>query len=100
MSDMNEKEMEEFDDEENADYITLTDDDGNDVSFEMLDVIEYKERSFAVLLPFEDEDDEVVILEMLMADDPEMVDFVSVDDDDLLEEVFAEFQKKYENEEE
>jgi uncharacterized protein YrzB (UPF0473 family) len=99
MSDMNEKDMEEFEDED-VNYITLTDDDGNDVSFEMLDVIEYQERSFAVLLPFEDEDDEVVILEMLMADDPEMVDFVSVEDESILEEVFAEFQKKYEEEEE
>jgi len=99
MSDMNEKELEEFD-EENADYITLTDDDGNDVSFEMLDVVEYKERSFAILLPFEDVDDEVVILEMIPAEDPEMVDFVSVDDDALLEEVFAEFQKRCDEDEE
>ena len=98
MSDINEKEMEEFEDED-ANFITLTDDDGNDVSFEMLDVIEHQERSFAILLPFEDEDDEVVILEMLMADDPEMVDFVSVEDDAILEEVFAEFQKKCEDEE-
>jgi len=98
MSDMNEKELEEFD-EENADYITLTDDDGNDVSFEMLDVVEYKERSFAILLPFEDVDDEVVILEMIPAEDPEMVDFVSVDDDALLEEVFAEFQKRCDEDE-
>ena len=98
MSDMNERDMEEFD-EENADFITLTDDDGKDVSFEMLDVVEYKERSFAILLPFEHTDDEVVILEMIPADDPEMVDFVSVDDDSLLEEVFAEFQKRSEEDE-
>ena len=98
MSDMNERDMEEFD-EENADFITLTDDDGKDVSFEMLDVVEYKERSFAILLPFEDTDDEAVILEMIPADDPEMVDFVSVDDDSLLEEVFAEFQKRCEEDE-
>jgi len=99
MSDINERDLEEFDGED-ADYITLTDDDGNDVSFEMLDVVEYKERSFAILLPFEDVDDEVVILEMIPADDPEMVDFISVDDDDLLNEVFAEFQKKFDDEEE
>ena len=41
-------------DEENENFITLTDDNGEDVSFEVLDVIEYNEREFAVLLPFED----------------------------------------------
>lgn len=45
--------------EENENYITLTDDNGEDVSFEILDTVEYKERLFAVLLPFESEEDEV-----------------------------------------
>ncbi|HRR77149.1 MAG TPA: DUF1292 domain-containing protein [Ruminococcus sp.] len=91
MSDMN-KEPEEL--EENENYITLTDDDGQDISFEVLDTIEYKDRLFAVLLPFEDEDDEVVILEIIPGEDPEMDDFVTVDDEALLNEVFEEFQKR------
>lgn len=95
MSDMN-KEPEEFEDNEN--YITLTDDDGQDISFEVLDTIEYKDRLFAVLLPFEDEDDEVVILEIIPGEDPEMDDFVTVDDENLLNEVFEEFQKRADEE--
>ena len=97
MSELNEKDVEEFD-EDNENYITLTDDDGKDISFEILDTIEYKERIFAVLLPFEDTDDEVVILEVIPAEDPEYDDFVSVDDEELLNEVFEEFKKKYEGE--
>lgn len=93
MSDFD-KEPEEFDGEENENYITLTDDDGNDISFEVLDTIEYKERLFAVLLPFEDEDDEVVILEVIPGESPEFDDFVTVDDEELLNEVFEEFQKR------
>lgn len=94
MSDF-EKDMEEQ--EEEGSFITLTDDDGNDISFELLDTIEYKDRTFAVLLPFDDEDDEVVILEMLFeGEDSEYVDFVSVDDEALLEEVFEEFLKREE----
>lgn len=94
MSDF-EKDMEEQ--EEEGSFITLTDDDGNDISFEVLDTIEYKDRTFAVLLPFDDEDDEVVILEMLFeGEDSEYVDFVSVDDEALLEEVFEEFLKREE----
>ncbi len=90
-----EKDMEEQ--EEEGSFITLTDDDGNDVSFEVLDTIEYKDRTFAVLLPFEDQDDEVVILEMLFdGEDSEYVDFVSVDDEALIEEVFEEFLKREE----
>ena len=94
MSDNNEKDIEELEDE-NEDYITLTDDDGNDVSFEIIGTVEYKDRLFAVLLPFDDEDDEVVILEILPGEDPEYDDFVSVEDDDLLSEVFEEFKKNY-----
>lgn len=97
MSELNEKDVEEFD-EDNENYITLTDDDGKDISFEILDTIEYKERIFAVLLPFEDTDDEVVILEVIPAEDPEYDDFVSVDDEGLLNEVFEEFKKKNEGE--
>ena len=97
MSDINDKDLEEFDEDE-GDYITLTDDDGNDVSFEILDTIEYKERLFAVLLPFDDQDDEVVILEILPGEEPEFDDFVSVDDEELLNEVFEEFKKKNEGE--
>ncbi len=97
---MNNEIENEFDDldEENENYITLTDDNGEDVSFEILDTVEYKERLFAVLLPFESEEDEVVILEILPAEDPEYDDFVSVEDENLLNEVFEEFKKAHADE--
>ncbi len=97
MSDFNEKELDEFA-EENENYITLTDDNGEDISFEILDTLEYKERLFAVMLPFDDENDEVVILEILPGEDPEFDDFVSIEDEALLNEVFEEFKKKYADE--
>lgn len=92
-----ENELDELD-EENENYITLTDDNGEDVSFEILDTVEYKERLFAVLLPFESEEDEVVILEILPAEDPEYDEFVSVEDENLLNEVFEEFKKAHADE--
>jgi uncharacterized protein YrzB (UPF0473 family) len=93
-------EMELNEEEEAAEqYITLTEDDGNDVSFEILGTTEYKDRLFAVLLPFEDEEgDEVVILEMLPTENDDEFDFVSVDDDSLLGEVFEVFKKEYDGE--
>lgn len=84
--------------EENENYITLTDDEGNDVSFEILDTVEYRERLFAVLLPFDEEDDGIVILEIVEGDDEEFDDFVSVDDEKLLDEVYNEFKKNYKGE--
>lgn len=83
--------------EENENYITLTDDDGNEVSFEVIGEVEYKERYFAVLLPFdEDEDDNgVVIFEIMPSDDEEMGEFLSIDDDKLLNEVFEKFKSEY-----
>lgn len=97
---MNNEIENEFDDldEENENYITLTDDNGEDVSFEILDTVEHKERLFAVLLPFESEEDEVVILEILPTEDPEYDDFVSVEDENLLNEVFEEFKKAHADE--
>lgn len=84
--------------EDNGSFITLTDDNGEDVSFEVLDVIDYKEREFAVLLPFEDTEDEVVILEVVPGEDEETDEFISVEDDSLLDEVFEEFLKRCEDE--
>lgn len=85
-------------DEVNENYITLTDDNGEDVSFEMLGTVEYQERIFAVLIPFDEDDDGVVILELVPTDDPEYDEFLGVDDDILLGEVFEKFKKSYEGE--
>ncbi len=86
------------DEEENENYITLTDDNGEDVSFEILGTVEYQERLFAVLIPFDEEDDGVVILELVPTEDPEFDEFLGIDDEKLLNEVFEEFKKTYEGE--
>lgn len=95
MADINDMELDEELGEEQENYITLTDDDGNDVSFEILGTTEYKDRLFAILLPFDEDGDEVVILEMLPTENDDEFDFVSVDDDSLLGDVFEVFKKEY-----
>lgn len=84
--------------EESENYITLTDDDGNDVSFEVIGEVEYQERYFAVMLPFDEDDDGVVILEIVPSDNEEMGEFLSIDDDKLLNEVFEKFKSEYNGE--
>lgn len=93
---MNENNIKNDIPEENEpDYITLTDEEGNDVSFEILGEIEYQNRYFAVLLPFDENDDGVVILEELPCEDPDYIDFVGIDDEKLLDKVFDKFKENY-----
>lgn len=43
-----------------SNLIVLTDQDGNSVRFELLDIVEYKEDEYAVLYPADGGDDEPV----------------------------------------
>lgn len=93
MSDIEKNEINE-ENEEQENYITLTDDSGEDISFEVLDTVDFEGHTYAVLLPFDDEDGEVVILEVILSEDGD--EFVSVDDDELLETVYGLFKENYE----
>ncbi len=79
--------------EEQENYITLTDDNGEDISFEVIDTVDLEGHTYAVLLPFDDEDDGVVILEVILSEDGD--EFVSVDDDELLEKIYGLFKDNY-----
>lgn len=95
-------EDEEFDDDEDFEEITqcitLADDTGREFSFEILGDVELYNRHFSVLLPFEDEDGEVVILELIPDENSEEGAYISVGDENLLDEVFAKFKNDYNGE--
>ena len=76
--------------EENS--VVLSDDEGNEIQFEFLDMIEYDSKEYAILLPLDE--DQVVILE-LESTDEEQENFVTVDDAAVLEAVFELFKEKY-----
>ncbi len=83
--------------EEYTNVITLTDSDGSDVDFEVLDIVPYKEHEYAVLLPVDDESDspEAVILELLEAEEDNEEDMLQgVDDEEILNAVFNLFMEK------
>ena len=86
--------------EELDNIITLTGEDGEDVDFEFIDLIEYESREFVVLLPVEDEEDEgqVVILEVEPVEGTDDECYVSVDDEDLLNKIFEIFKEKFADE--
>ena len=90
--------------EELDNIVTLKDEDGNDVKFEFLDLIDYEGEEYVVLLPAEEtedsEPDEVVILK-LEKDTDENSDeetYVSVDDEYILNAVFEIFKEKFKDE--
>ncbi len=95
---------ENFDGEELDNIITLNDENGNEVKFEFLDLIELDNEQYVVLLPVieegeEEEDGEVVILKVEDSDDEdEEESYVSVDDEDTLMKVFNIFKEKFKDE--
>ena len=101
MDENEEKDILEFDDEEINNTIVLNDENGNEVHFEFLDLIDYENEEYVVLLPVtenEDEDGEVVILKVEDTDSPDEESYVSVDDDEILNQVFEMFKEKFQDE--
>ena len=86
--------------EELDNIIILNDEEGNEVKFEFLDLIELDGEEFVVLLPTEEEEDseEVVILKVEDSEDEEMESYVSVDDEETLNKVFEMFKEKFKDE--
>lgn len=73
--------------------VVLTDEEGNEVSFEFLDLIQYRGKEYVVLLPNTDEAEEVVILQLEYADD-ETESYLSVENEYTLEAVFEMFKQR------
>ena len=87
--------------EELDNIIILNDENGNEVKFEFLDLMEYEVEEYIILLPTEEgeDNDEVVILKVEdVEDDPDMETYVSIDDEDTLNAVFEMFKEKFKDE--
>lgn len=92
---------ENFEGEELDNIVILNDEDGNEVKFEFLDLVELDDEEYVVLLPVteegEEDEGEVVILKVEDNDDEESDEesYVSVDDEDTLNKVFEIFKEKF-----
>ncbi len=99
---MDEDSINDFEEEELNNIIILSDENGEDVQFEFLDLIEYDSEEYVVLLPVieegEEEDGEVVILKVEDSEDDEDESYVSVDDEETLNQVFEIFKEKFKDE--
>ena len=87
--------------EELDNIIVLNDENGNEVKFEFLDLVELDDEEYVVLLPVsedgEEEEGEVVILKVEDNDDENSDEesYVSVEDEDILNRVFEIFKDKF-----
>ena len=91
---------ENFEGEDLDNIVILNDEEGNEVKFEFLDLVELDEEEYVVLLPVteegEEEEGEVVILKVEDTDeDTEEESYVSIEDEEILNKVFEIFKEKF-----
>ena len=83
--------------EEVDNIIVLNDEEGNEVQFEFLDLIDFEGEEYVVLLPAEETEDagEVVILQV---EDTDSDEESYISDEDVLNKVFEIFKDKFKDE--
>ena len=78
--------------------IVLEDEDGNEIEFELGDKLVYEGKEYVVLLPLEEDDNGIVILEYQEGGDEEGDLYLDVEDEDVLDAVFNKFKEAYQDE--
>ena len=90
--------------EELDNIIVLNNENGEEVKFEFLDLVDLDDEQYVVLLPLaegddEEEEGEVVILKLEDTDeDSDEESYVSVEDEEILMKVFNIFKEKFKDE--
>ena len=80
--------------EEEESILTLTDENGEEIAFEYLDCIEYEGTEYLVLMPADDDSNEIVILAIEPVDE-ENENYLAVEDESILEAVYGIFKERY-----
>ena len=80
--------------QEESEILTLTDENGQDVDFEYLDCMEYQGKEYLVLIPADEAETQIVILEVEPVDD-ENENYLAVEDEAVLDAVYGMFKVKY-----
>lgn len=87
--------------DDNVSTFILTDDDGNEYEFELLDFVDLEEKLYAVLVPVEQEgveDDMGIVIMETVFENNEPV-FTFVEDEALAQKVLNEYAARAEEEE-
>ncbi|MCF0135731.1 MAG: DUF1292 domain-containing protein [Lachnospiraceae bacterium] len=85
----------ESEEEDDMEIITLTDQEGNEVEFELLDVVPYENEEYLVLAPVEPgEVDNVEIFRIEADPESDEESYFGLDSEEELEAVYEEFKKR------
>ena len=87
-------ENEEILQEEEESTLVLTDENGVDQEFEYLDCIEYEGKEYLVLIPAEEDANEIVILEIEPVDE-ENENYLAVEGEAVLNAVYGIFKERF-----
>ena len=80
--------------EEDESILTLTDENGEDMRIEYLDCIEYQGIEYLVLMPVDEETNEIVILQIEPVDE-ENENYLAVEDEATLNAVYEIFKERF-----
>ena len=80
--------------EEEESQITLTGEDGEEITFDYLDCLTYQDTEYLVLMPTDTEETQIVILEIHPVDE-ENETYLPVEDEAVLDAVYGLFKEKY-----
>ena len=83
-----------LEEEELDNILTLTDENGEEAEFEYLDTIDYEGKEYIVLMPLEEESNEILILEVQPVDE-ELENYVTVSDESILDGVYTIFKDRF-----
>ena len=80
--------------EEETSILTLTDENGVETDFEYLDCIDYEGKEYLVLMPADEAATDIITLEVEPVDE-ETENYLSVQDETLLNAVYDIFKEQY-----
>ena len=80
--------------EEEAEIVTLTDEDGVESDFEVIGSLELDDNEYLALVPVDSEEDEYIILKIMVENGEEIL--VTIDDDDEFDRVADAFDNELE----
>ncbi len=90
-----EKQMMENEEEQNDDLVVLEDENGNLVRFDFLELVNLDDKTYAVLLPLDDNEDSGVVFVEVVDLGKETEHYDSVTDEALNDRLFEAFRTEF-----
>jgi len=75
--------------------ITLTDESGNNINYELLDINVYNNNTYAVIYPTDPNDTEVLILRVEDIPNSDTANYIVETDEEAVQQVYKMFKEKY-----